>query len=246
MPQYLVFRLYAPLASWGEIAVGEVRRSAFHPSKSAIIGLLSAALGIDRYDETQLKQMVEGYILGVKVLSQGILMQDYQTIDAPPENKKRNYKTRKEELSVNKDDRSTLQSWRQYLCDSLYVIAIRCHENAPYSLERLKEALKEPVFHLYLGRKSYPLAHPLEPQIVEGSLRQALDSNLPRDQLESKSLIELLTVDKSLAHYFWEPTDNSDDLQETIRTERPDVPINRRAWYFKQRKECRGVAKENK
>ena len=31
---YLVFRLYGPMASWGEIAVGENRHSARYPGKS--------------------------------------------------------------------------------------------------------------------------------------------------------------------------------------------------------------------
>jgi CRISPR system Cascade subunit CasD len=34
----LVFRLYGPMASWGEIAVGESRHTANYPGKSAIIG----------------------------------------------------------------------------------------------------------------------------------------------------------------------------------------------------------------
>ena len=47
----LVFRLYGPMASWGEIAVGENRHTANYPSKSALLGLLGAALGIERDDE---------------------------------------------------------------------------------------------------------------------------------------------------------------------------------------------------
>ena len=46
MTDYLLLRLYGPLASWGEIAVGESRHSAVQPSRSALLGLLGAALGI--------------------------------------------------------------------------------------------------------------------------------------------------------------------------------------------------------
>ncbi len=45
-------QLYGPLAAWGEQAVGGVRRSATHPSKSAILGLCAAAQGIRRDEET--------------------------------------------------------------------------------------------------------------------------------------------------------------------------------------------------
>jgi CRISPR system Cascade subunit CasD len=50
MMEYLLFRLYGPLASWGEIAVGESRHTATYPGKSALLGLLAAALGIRRDD----------------------------------------------------------------------------------------------------------------------------------------------------------------------------------------------------
>ena len=49
--EYLLFRLYGPLASWGEIAVGESRHTAAYPGKAALIGLLAAALGIRRDEE---------------------------------------------------------------------------------------------------------------------------------------------------------------------------------------------------
>ena len=45
MPRYVVFRLAAPLASFGEVAVGERRPTADRPTRSAVIGLLGAALG---------------------------------------------------------------------------------------------------------------------------------------------------------------------------------------------------------
>ncbi|HLD44337.1 MAG TPA: CRISPR-associated protein Cas5, partial [bacterium] len=48
---YLVFQLRAPLSAWGETAVGEYRPTSNYPSNSALLGLLAAALGIDREDE---------------------------------------------------------------------------------------------------------------------------------------------------------------------------------------------------
>jgi len=51
MRSFLLFRLYGPLASWGEIAVGEVRPTALQPTRSALLGLLGAALGVRRGDD---------------------------------------------------------------------------------------------------------------------------------------------------------------------------------------------------
>ncbi|MCV6614557.1 MAG: CRISPR-associated protein Cas5, partial [Cellvibrionaceae bacterium] len=53
---YLVFRLYGAMASWGQPAVGETRHSGTYPSKSAVTGLLGAALGIKRSQEQALAQ----------------------------------------------------------------------------------------------------------------------------------------------------------------------------------------------
>ena len=44
MSELLVFRLFGPLASWGEIAVGQVRPSAVRPTRSALLGLLAGGV----------------------------------------------------------------------------------------------------------------------------------------------------------------------------------------------------------
>jgi CRISPR system Cascade subunit CasD len=72
MRDYLLFRLYGPLAAWGDIAVGEYRPSFAHPGKSAIIGLLAAALGIRRDKEEQ-KSLAESCSFAVRVDSMGVL-----------------------------------------------------------------------------------------------------------------------------------------------------------------------------
>ena len=50
MIAHLIFQIYAPFTSWGEPAVGEIRHSNIIPSRSALLGLVSAALGIRRND----------------------------------------------------------------------------------------------------------------------------------------------------------------------------------------------------
>ena len=47
MAEFLLFQLYGPMASWGEAAAGEVRHTASWPTRSALTGLLGAALGIE-------------------------------------------------------------------------------------------------------------------------------------------------------------------------------------------------------
>jgi hypothetical protein len=70
------------------------------------------------------------------------------------------------------------------------MVAVAVTPDAPYSLEQLHEALRYPVFPLYLGRKSHPLALPLMPLLLAGHaadvLRQAY-----RQYQEKFSLLRL-------------------------------------------------------
>jgi CRISPR system Cascade subunit CasD len=84
MEKYLVFRLYGPMAAWGEIAVGETRKCAFFPGKAAILGLLGAALGIKREEQDRLDALTKGYTVAVKVVNPGILLKDFHTAQGKP------------------------------------------------------------------------------------------------------------------------------------------------------------------
>ena len=78
MADFLVFQLYGALASWGDIAVGEYRPSQGQPSKSAVTGLLAAALGIARADEAYTTRRQE--LLSDRLSLNTILSQrDYRT-----------------------------------------------------------------------------------------------------------------------------------------------------------------------
>ena len=197
--EYLTFRLYGPLASWGEIAVGESRHTAAYPSKSALLGLLAAALGIRRDEEERQMALALGYQFAVKVISTGHLLRDYHTAQAPPMVAVERYPaaTRKDELAALENYQKevsnyagTILSSREYRCDALSLVAIRALDGAPFSLNQLKDALLTPKFHLYLGRKSCPLSVPIKPRVRDAAgFGQALDEypNGPLD-ISSKLL----------------------------------------------------------
>ena len=56
------FTFAAPLASFGAIAVGESRPSWDRPAKSAALGLVAGALGLDRSDADAHRALAEGYL----------------------------------------------------------------------------------------------------------------------------------------------------------------------------------------
>ncbi|QEI07674.1 type I-E CRISPR-associated protein Cas5/CasD [Pigmentiphaga aceris] len=252
MADYLVMRLYGPLASWGEIAVGESRHSAVHPSKSALIGLLGAALGIKRDDDTGQATLIAGYRFGVKLVSVGTPLRDYHTIQAPEQQRKIRYRTRRQELA-DPTRVGTLLSAREYRCDSIALVAVEALSGAPASLSALDHALRHPVFPLYLGRKSCPLAVPLSPQQVGGvTLRSALDDT------PQYSLFSLLNTtgehawptreDRigfrlSAARYYWESGMDA-GMEASFHTDRHDQPLSRLRWQFAPRQESVFLAAE--
>lgn len=175
----LVFRLYAPMASWSVPAIGEHRHTHDTPTAGMVIGLLAAALGIRREEESKQLALRDNLTFAVKTISRGSLMRDYHTIQMPPTRKGTRYFTRKSELADH-DALNTMLTSRDYRCDGLWIVAVRVNNHAPHSLEQLAHALKHPVFTLYLGRKACPLAAPLMPSIVEAKdWRSALDQPFP-------------------------------------------------------------------
>ncbi|WP_201583367.1 type I-E CRISPR-associated protein Cas5/CasD [Psychrobacter jeotgali] len=181
---YLVMRLYAPISSWGTLAVGEDRPTVNYPTRSAVLGLLSAALGIKRSETQKLKDLANSIGIASKTYSEGTILRDYHTIQTPTAGKGVKFFTRKQELQSAKVE--TILSSRDYREDGLWVVAIWLKANAnssmleyQFDLQQLQQALKYPKFTLYLGRKSCPLSLPLSPQIVTAShLKTALDVSI--------------------------------------------------------------------
>jgi len=168
--EYLVLQLQAPLAAWGEPAVGEYRGSANHPAESTLLGLLAASLGVERDDEDAIQALRAGYLFAVGVQSNGTLLRDYHTAQVPGRStlKGRPHATRADELAVPRHELNTILSTRDYRQDAACLVAVQARAQAPHELTDLVAALRAPRFVLYLGRKACPPAAPLCPQVVTG------------------------------------------------------------------------------
>lgn len=245
---YLLFRLYGPLASWGGIAVGQERPSDAYPSLSALLGLLAAAMGVQRDEEDLHQRMAAAYGCAIRVDAPGVLLRDYHTAQVPPERRKVVHYTRRDEL--NADSLNTILSSREYRCDAFYTVAlwVRADQPAPFTLAALTESLEKPRYTLYLGRKSCPLALPVQPQRVSAASLQAAfaqtrfadDADFLEKQNEretdflKRSAQVLLCWDAEAADVDtggWQP------LQTITRRDRP---LSRRRWQFSERREHQG------
>ena len=128
MTAFLLATLYAPIASWGDITVGERRTSWDRPSRSAVLGLIGAALGIDRQDQTGHDALDTGYGVAVRVDAPGRVIVDYHTAQtiSQTEMKRSRPHTRRE--MIRHGERShkleTILSWREARVDAVVPFAL--------------------------------------------------------------------------------------------------------------------------
>lgn len=227
MTDYLVFTLYGPMQSWGNIAVGQVRNTDRHPSKSAVLGLLAAALGVARDQASALADLATlGF--AVRVDRAGDPLTDYHTAQVPSRQAKAVWRNRRDELAGKTIN--TVLSTRTYLTDAVFTVALwdragRC------DLAKLAAALEKPKFTLYLGRKSCPLALP--PMAEIHSAPSAVEALIHARDPRVTDLLGGLLQNTDPTIFSEEP----DVKGETVT--RWDQPLSRQKWTFAPRFETR-------
>ena len=252
MTGFLVFTLYAPLASWGEIAVGETRGSWNRPSRSAMMGLLAAALGITREKQDDHNALDAGYGIAVRLDAGGASLMDYHTAQTASEIEikkafgKERPQTRQALLSAA--GLQTILSRRELREDALATACLWARERARWPLEALKEALERPVFILYAGRRANAFGLPIGPTIVEAeSLASAFAQRPPRRTEDGFEMFDRL---KSRTD--WGREVAYDPLPQgiasglaTVRIEtRRDSNPHRERWQFAERAVTIGLLPE--
>lgn len=137
----LLIRLKGPMQSWGYRSRFDCRDTALEPTRSGVIGLICAAMGIARGEDISRFDTIR---MGVRVDKEGRPERDYQTA-----------------LDVIKADGSatdTVVSNRDYLADASFTVGLESVDRG--LLEEIAESLRCPNWTLYLGRKAFPLAVP--------------------------------------------------------------------------------------
>lgn len=146
----LALTLAGPLQAWGSASRFTTRATDDAPTKSGVIGLLAAAKGLRRTDE--LEDLVR-LRFGVRIDQPGEQLRDFQTA-----------------RSLDGHDTMPL-SYRFYRSDARYVVGLEADREL---LDGLVDALRAPVFPLYLGRRSCPPSEPLIPSLREATLERFL------------------------------------------------------------------------
>lgn len=153
------------MQSWGTRSRGIIRDAGKEPSKSGVIGVLGAALGIPRDNREAIARLAQ-LRMAVRVDREGILERDYHTVQNVP--------------TTTGTGHRTAVSHRYYLADALFLVVLEGEEQE--KLDRILAALQKPVWPLFLGRRAFPPARPLttsgqpnEPRTGLGLLKQPID-----------------------------------------------------------------------
>ena len=184
MPNFLILRLDGPMQAWGTHTFEDFRPSNLFPTRSGLLGLLGACLGLERNNlvgQAQLAASVEFSVrvdqalarpgLDQPMSKRNVKLPDFHTVmDA-----------RKVDGKANK---FPVVSRREYLFDAAFTVAVGSKPGASVTLTQLAAALRQPLYTPSLGRRSCPLARPLlEGELEAEDALAALTKTTPAGEL---------------------------------------------------------------
>jgi CRISPR system Cascade subunit CasD len=159
----LLLRLSGPQQSWGTQSRFTNRDTEREPTKSGVLGLLCAALGKPRSEQTnwqglQLAQLTS-LRFGVRVDRAGRLSTDYHTVGGGAFPNLERYGLRNFGVwKASGAKASTVVSNRLYLANADFLVGL---EGEAGLLEILLKALMRPIYPVFLGRKAFVPALPV-------------------------------------------------------------------------------------
>ena len=163
MREHLVWTITGPMGSFGESARAERRRTALLPPKSALAGMVAAALGIERGDDCA-HEALNRYGFAVQSLDESARLRDYHTVQSAPESVT-GPATRGAAIAKAGHRIHTLVTIRDYRTD-VAMRATMWGDSPRWTLAEIAQALRAPAFALYIGRRCCPLASPTSPLLV--------------------------------------------------------------------------------
>lgn len=149
--KHLALFLRAPLQSWGVSGKFGERPTMSFPSKSAVLGMLAAAVGIDRSDDAWLQRAAQ-MRFSVRAFKAGPRLSDYHTVGGGYETK--SLRGRRSVPAKAEDGKpgNTALTRREYLQDTTFGVLLSGDDDA--LLEQIAHRVQDPVWGIWLGRKS--------------------------------------------------------------------------------------------
>jgi CRISPR system Cascade subunit CasD len=163
--RYLMWTYYAQLSAHSVVATGQDITTRSRPTRTGVIGVLASCLGIGRTQVADLSALHEGIGVAVRVDAAGARVTDYHTAMVPRGEQARGQRSRWHELQAGRPEAQ--QTYRDYVVGGLYTVAHWARAGSKATLDRIRDALLEPVFVPFAGRACCSFALPFDPLIVE-------------------------------------------------------------------------------
>jgi CRISPR system Cascade subunit CasD len=189
-PASLALLLDGPFQSWGFASRFQRRATGLHPTKSGVVGLICAAMGLAKGSPDEAATLPA--LVGLRMTSllvprmiRGsagaelpvLRLEDYHTV----------LDTRRADGSMNKD---AVITRRQYLLDARFGVLLEGDRDL---LIRVAAALRDPVWGVWLGRKNCIPAAPILIDLAE-SRQEALEVLLRGAGLHPETPMDALST----------------------------------------------------
>ncbi|BBJ22998.1 type I-E CRISPR-associated protein Cas5/CasD [Candidatus Nitrotoga sp. AM1P] len=150
MYSFLILKLDGVMQAWGDHTYEDYRPTVNFPTRSGLLGLLAACMGIERSDVAGLAELDKSLCFSIRADSEKtIKLTDFHTV----------MNARK--VDIRKSGEYPVVSRREYLCDAKFTVAIGLSEHTSVTFDTIQRALKQPVYTPVLGRRSCPISRPL-------------------------------------------------------------------------------------
>lgn len=178
----LLLRLEGPQQAYGTKSLFNIRDTNREPTKSAVLGMLCAAFGIDRSDVHALKNLRNNLTMGIRVDCEGVVEYDYHIAgggELPADYicgneiiKKGEYGVKRANGRGGKDSVETVVSNRYFISDASFLVGLESDDEK--LLQQCETALKNPHWQIFLGRKSFLPSYPIVIGIFNNELKNIL------------------------------------------------------------------------
>lgn len=170
------------IQSCGSRSLYEERETGTEPSKSQIVGLICAAMGVERGDGKMIAK-IAALRMGVRVDVSGVAMTDFSTAgggkpatmtitDGPRGLKLISYGVAQSDGDLNSDPNKRAAITRKhYLSDACFLVALEGDDDL---VKTIHDALGNPVFGLSLGRKCFKPTMPMK--LKDGIKGEAIEA----------------------------------------------------------------------
>jgi len=209
MSNSLAFLIDAPLQSWGASSRFQRRETESWPTKSALVGVLAAALGIDKHAPDETEKLAPLTALTFTVLRwpkkyPSLRLTDYHTIGGgwPKDRNEHSWASMNVPVKATRTktggpifiEGPAVQTTRTYLTDARFIALFQGERTL---LETAAAALLDPVWGVWFGRKNCIPAEPLSPVIAD-TPRGALVALFQKLGYEPPNIPELEGMTESL------------------------------------------------